>query len=115
VVKVERAIETINKDFDKRSPAALLKIVTPRELETFARGLAALHVPARFDWWAKFGLTATPAPTTGVNRASDRRRCFNCGRSVSDSVIAFCQSRPGQFADKVYCVDCQIPMVTGRA
>jgi hypothetical protein len=115
VVKVERAIETINKDFDKRNPAALLKVVTSRELEMFARGLAALHVPARFDWPAKFGLTSASGPRTVVNPTSDRPRCFTCGRGVSDAVIAFCESRPDRFAGKAYCLECQIPIVKGRS
>jgi hypothetical protein len=114
VVKVERAIETINKDFDTRNPAALLKVVTAIELEAFARGLAALHVPAKFDWQARFGVTAIPAAAMGVSHRLNRPHCITCGRGVPDSVIAFCESRPSQFAGKVYCVDCQIPIVTGR-
>jgi hypothetical protein len=116
VVKVEHAIATINADFDKRSPAALLKIVTPTELETFARQIAALHVPIQFDWARKFGVPAqTQAPGSSRERPPGRPACRDCGRHVSDAVIAFCESRPEQFGGVTYCVDCQVPFVTARA
>ena len=116
VVKVERLIATIYRSFDQRSPAALLKVVTQAELEAFARRVAALHAPMKFDWAGRFGVPAlTPEPANSHRRPSVRPACLNCGRNVSDAVIAFCRSRPGQFAGKVYCVDCQIPIVTAKA
>jgi len=116
VVKVERLIATIYKSLDQRSPAAMLKIVTTTELETFARRLAALHTPIQFDWPARFGIASQPQePAVALPRPPVRPACLKCGRHVSDAVIAFCQSRPRQFGGAVYCIDCQVPFVKASA
>jgi hypothetical protein len=114
VVKVERLIDTIYQSFEQR-PAAMVKLVSTTELEALGRRLAELHVPSNVDWAGKFGIRAqTQAPANPHPQPSVRPACINCGRRVSDAVIAFCHSRPVQFSGAVYCVDCQVPFVMAR-
>ena len=106
VLKVERLIDTIYRSFDQRSPTAVLKIVSTAELEAFARQLVALHVPIQFDWARKFGIPPEARrPSNSHARPTRRPACLNCGRHVSDAVIAFCESRSRQFGGATYCVD----------
>jgi hypothetical protein len=120
VIKVDQLRAKVEKAFDKRSVAAYAKLVSQETLETFARQLAALHVPAYFAWAAKFGLPpVAPKPPVpqldparasrpGTRRASGKRPvCAECGRVLSNAVIAFCQTNPGRFGGATYCMDCQ--------
>jgi hypothetical protein len=120
VIKVDQLRAKVEKAFDKRSIAAYAKAVSQETLETFARQLAALHVPAYFDWAAKFGLPPVapkpPIPQLDPPRASSPRNrrtsskrpvCAECGRVLSNAVILFCQTNPGRFGGATYCMDCQ--------
>ena len=108
VIKVDRFEATIDKAYDERSLAALGKVISSAQVEAIARNLAALHVPATFDWAARFGLLAgpmtmppvpvpTPTPVSPPIAApepapptSTGAVCASCGRQVSAAVLAYC-------------------------
>jgi hypothetical protein len=133
VIKVDQLRARLKLADDQRSLATIRKVVGQDTVETFARQLAALHVPASVDWTARFGFplepqpaqaigapllqadrspTATRQPPTGSS-AGQRPVCAQCGRRVSDAVIAHCQTHAERFGGAIYCMDCQ-PRV-GRA
>ncbi len=57
IVKADSVKARIEKTLDSDNNILLAaKIIGSDTLETFAKGLAALHVPASFDWHAKFDL-----------------------------------------------------------
>lgn len=127
IVKADQVKARIDKAFD--SDILLLaaaKIIGSDTLEAFARSLAALHVPAAFDWYAKFGLpresvapvvrlvqavvdkvaVAEPEIKPVTKRAA--RVCHTCGEPVEDKVVTFCvRFNKARFGGNVYCQDCQ--------
>lgn len=136
MIKVDQLRATIERAYDRHSLAAIGKVVSRETVETLARQLAALHVPARVDWAARFGLppeppppalaaaapppTARPDPTPARGPATDsaagpRPVCATCGRRVSATVVAYCQSNAARFGSAVYCIDCQKRVDRARA
>jgi hypothetical protein len=126
VIKADLITTTVRRDFDERSSLAMAKVVSKDQLERFARALATLHAPGPFDYAAKFGLPAEPAPaavTTPVEAAvvapevladekEDQREdghptCVSCGRPVSQAVVEYCEAHAHRFAGRVYCYRCQ--------
>jgi hypothetical protein len=127
VIKVDQLWTTMERAYNERSITALGKVVGQETVETFARHLAALHVPARADWAARFGLSPEPrpahasraTPSTTVHRpitvqrpvadpaGGPRPACAKCGRHVSEAVIAYCQAYAARFGGDVYCMACQ--------
>lgn len=123
VIKVDQLWPTIERAYNERSITALGKVVGQETVETLARRLAALHVPASVDWAARFGLLPKPRraqpvastpPATGPGPtavrgpvAGQRPVCAACGRRVSDAVIAYCQAHAERFGGATYCMDCQ--------
>jgi hypothetical protein len=128
VIKVDQLWPTLERAYDQHSLAAIGKVVGQETVETLAQRLAALHVPTRVDWAAKFGLppepppptrsvaatlttscigpAAAPGPATGAS-AGERPVCATCGRRVSDAVIGYCQAHTARFCGAIYCMDCQ--------
>ena len=125
VIKVERLNATMERAIDQHSVLAIGKAVGKDTIETLARRLAALHVPATADWAARFGLppeprraapdpppavlasgalSSSPAPASANGPATT---CATCGRRVSEAVVAFCRDRPARFGDAIYCMVCQ--------
>lgn len=124
IVKADQVKARIDKTFDSDNNIfTAAKIIGSDTLETFARGLAALHVPASFDWHAKFGLprevvapVAKPAQVEPVEvKSEDKpepkksgRVCHSCGEPVEDKVVTFCiRFNKARFGGNVYCQDCQ--------
>ena len=57
IVKADSVKARIEKTLDSDNNILFAaKIIGTDTLENFAKGLAALHAPASFDWYAKFGL-----------------------------------------------------------
>jgi len=135
VIKVDQLVTTIDRVYEQHGLAAIRKVVGRETVEALARRLAALHVLARGDWAAKFGLppepppqaqvvtstvpapritpTAASGPATGSG-ARQRPVCATCGRHVSDSVIAYCLAHSARFGDAIYCLDCQARVSRAR-
>jgi hypothetical protein len=121
LVKADQVKAKIDKAVDGDNNILLAtKIVGSDTLEAFARGLAALHVPASFDWHAKFGLPReTVTPVTPKTIQADEvavpaelkkagRSCHSCGVPVEDKVVTFCiRFNKARFGGNVYCQDCQ--------
>ncbi len=136
IVKADSVKARIEKSFDSDNNILLAaKIVGSDTLEGFATRLAALHVPATFDWHAKFGLPKeAPVQTKPVEAplaqpktkpvmaehpvqqepssdSADSRKsklfCTSCGTSVQYNVAKFCWFNKGRFGGKVFCFDCQ--------
>ncbi len=125
VMKAEQFRNHINRFLDQRNLLAATKLVGPDAVGAIARSLVALHVPATFDWAARFGLpTAAPAApalpsaaaatVTGVlpmpkpaPAADGQAACGSCGHAVSIAVVKFCAARPDRFAGATYCMTCQ--------
>ena len=132
VIKVDQLRATVEKALDRKSPVALRSLVGRGTLETVARDLVALHRPAHVDWAARFGLPPTPPPTAmevpvrrptapgdpawqpapqrgpdASERGPGRPVCARCGRSVSGSVVAYCELHAAWFGGATYCVSCQ--------
>lgn len=57
VIKAEQLRTRLFEAFDATPPRDLSRVIGKEGLGQFARGLAALHRPATFDWVARFGLT----------------------------------------------------------
>lgn len=134
VIKMDQFTATVMRTFDERSSFAMVKAVGTETLANVARSLATLHVPATFDWTARFGLSPTPTVPTMPSRvavpqaepapvmpataappampatpttSTAMSACAACGKPISEAVIAFCAERPARFAGASYCMTCQ--------
>lgn len=126
IVKADQVKERINKAIDSDyNLLGAAKIIGTDTLEAFAKGLAAHHVPASFDWHAKFGLpretiapAAKPAQAKPAGVAAEQevtpkskeaqQVCHSCGDPVEDKVVTFCvRFNKARFGGNVYCQDCQ--------
>jgi hypothetical protein len=122
VVKVDRFEAALDKAYNERSVAAIGKLISSEQAEAIARSLAALHVPATFDWAAKFGLppapvatpsTPVPAPQPVVPPAAAPEPaavppvCASCGKQVSAAVLAYCAEHAPRFGGRTLCYPCQ--------
>ncbi|MCE9569956.1 MAG: NERD domain-containing protein [Rhodocyclales bacterium] len=126
ILKADQIKARIEKEFDNdNNILTAAKIVGSDTLKDFAARLAAMHVPASFDWHAKFGLpkqTATPArpadkatapaPAVADKAAEESKKksklaCSSCGETVAYNVAKFCWFNKAKFEGNVYCMDCQ--------
>ena len=131
VIKSEQLYATISRSFDPTDIGSALatlatSMVSAATVERLARALAALHVPATFDWAARFGLGQEPTVVNKVTgpepsergtqpialgapktNASSGGICESCGRPVSEAVIAFCRSNSRRFGGGIFCMNCQ--------
>ncbi|MDE1547131.1 nuclease-related domain-containing protein [Dechloromonas agitata] len=124
IVKADQVKAKIDKAFDSDNNIfAAAKIVGSDTLESFARSLASLHVPASFDWHAKFGLSREAAPTKATSAQAESKVvaspakpqikkaepvCYSCGAAVEEKVVTFCiRFNKARFGGKVYCQACQ--------
>jgi hypothetical protein len=106
VMKVERLKATVLGALENSPSRRVFRAMGTEGLETFARGLAAIHRPRPIDWPARFGLVPSEAPKSMASR-SPMTPCANCGQPVTPKVEAFCRGDPGRFGGKVFCFDCQ--------
>lgn len=121
IAKADQVKARIDKAFDDNNVLLAAKIIGSDTLETFAQSLAALHLPASFEWHAKFGLSretvapvAKPVQAEAVVREAQAepkksgRVCHSCGTPVEDKVVTFCiRFNRARFGGKVYCQECQ--------
>jgi hypothetical protein len=119
IVKADQVKAKIDKAFDsENNPLVMAKLVSSETLEAVARSLASLHVPASFDWRARFGLPReTVKPVASKPAAAESpvaksgthgRVCFSCGEPVEDKVVTFCvRFNKARFGGNVYCMECQ--------
>jgi hypothetical protein len=126
VIKAEQLKTRLFDAFDSLREWELLRVIGKGGLETFARGLAALHRPAAFDWAARYGLSVEPAgpprrlsaPAAETRPAPSRQvtmasTCARCDRAISDTVVRYCEAHADEFGGAVYCMRCQ-PEVRAR-
>ena len=126
VIKVDRFEAALDKAYDEHSLAVIGKLISFEQVEALARSLAGLHVPATFDWAAKFGLPAelppepvissvvptsspptyTPAPAAS-SAPSATSVCASCDKPVSAAVIAYCAENAERFGGLTLCYACQ--------
>jgi hypothetical protein len=118
VIKAEQLKTRLFDAFDALPDWDLIRLIGKDGLEKFARGLAALHQPASFDWAAKFGLAAVPErqpmptsdpPVTPISQRQPRLwlvkydgPCARCGRLLAKGTPAIWD----QSARKMRCIDC---------
>lgn len=126
IVKADQVKAKIDKAFDSdNNPLLMAKLVSSETVEGFARSLAALHVPASFNWHARFGLAkdvirpiatapelAKPERTavsdTGEGETKKSKlACNSCGTIVAYNVAKFCWFNKARFGGDVYCMECQ--------
>lgn len=114
VIKSERLRATIDRDFDERNEASILKVVGRETLAAVGRELAAQHQPMMVDWAARFGLPTVPgqpvAPTPAAAepaRVPSADSCAECGRPVSQAAIDYCHANVERFAGMILCYQCQ--------
>lgn len=120
IVKADQVKAKIDKAFDsENNPLVMAKLVSSETVESVARSLSSLHVPASLDWYARFGLpkeagkpvAARPGADPHVTAAEPkkpRRSCHSCGAPVEDKVVTFCvRFNKARFGGNVYCMDCQ--------
>lgn len=123
IVKADQVKMKVDKAYDDNKNILLAaKIVASETLEDFARGLTALHLPASFDWHAKFGLphemavpfatcqaeTTQPEPESKPESKKPEPVCFSCGKAVEYKVVTFCvRFNKPRFGGNIYCQDCQ--------
>ena len=120
VIKAEQLKSRVFEQADKASAMDIARVMGKEGLEQFARGLAALHQPNRFDWLARFGLPADPAaaavPTGAIARqpatvAPAGRPwlvkydgpCSSCGRVLAKGTPAVWDKAKR----KMFCLDCR--------
>jgi hypothetical protein len=120
VIKAEQLKTRLFDAFDAAPTRDITRIIGKEGLETFARGLAALHRPANFDWAARFGLSPAPpnepakpvAPRSGAGHdpATPQRHwlvkydgpCANCGTLLREGTPAVWSNAKR----KMYCLTC---------
>ena len=135
VIKNDQLKAKIDRDIDKdNNILGAAKLIGQDTLEDFARRLAAVHEPIRFDWAAKFGLPAVaPAPVSLVKAAAKEQpvaaptvtaeptvpqeasgndkksklACSICGTVVAYNIAKFCWFNKPRFGGKVFCMECQ--------
>jgi hypothetical protein len=127
VIKAEQLKTRLFDAFDAAPTRDITRVIGKEGLEHFARGLAALHRPATFDWAARFGLPDAPAPEpaelavaslpTGGGAAPGRQwlvkfdgPCSRCGRTLAKGTPAVWSQRQR----KMYCLECA-PGAPGRS
>jgi hypothetical protein len=128
IVKADQVKATIDKDIDSdNNPLFVAKMVASETVESLARGIAALHRPASFDWHGKFGLPkfpakeqpkeqpkAAPEPQAAPKaekaageKPASKLACHSCGEIVAYNVAKFCWFNKAKFGGNVFCIDCQ--------
>jgi len=129
IVKADQVKAKIEKSFDSdNNPLVMAKLISSDTLHDFAKNLTSLHVPASFDWYAKFGLSkefvapaapppvkamaaAEPAPVpnapTEAEPKTSKLACTSCGVVVEMRVARFCWFNKAKFGGNVYCMECQ--------
>ena len=115
IIKADQVKAKIEKAFDSdNNPLVVAKLVSSETVESVARSLTSLHVPASLDWHARFGLpkeTVKPASEPTPARAESGKSkciCQSCGVPVEDKVVTFCvRFNKARFGGNVYCMECQ--------
>lgn len=132
ILKVDQIKGRIDKALDGDSnPLVLTKVISPETLMDFATRLASVHVPAAFDWHARFGLpkvvteasVASSKVTSGsianhelqagaeagaeLEGRKSKLACASCGTVVAYKVAQFCWFNKTRFSGNVYCMECQ--------
>jgi hypothetical protein len=125
VIKCDQLKSRVDRDIDAdNNPLNLARLIGQDTVEDFARRLAAIHKPVKFDWAARFGMsTEYPAasaiaatvakveePTLAAEIEAEKKSkliCASCGMAVSYAVAKFCWLNKPKFAGKVFCMDCQ--------
>jgi hypothetical protein len=119
VIKAEQLKTKLIDAFDASPEWDLVRLIGKEGLDKFARGLAALHQPAAFDWAARFGLSdaasamreaRTPALVPGLLPDRQPRPwlvkydgpCSRCGRVLAKGTPAVWD----QSVRKMRCIDC---------
>jgi hypothetical protein len=119
VFKAERLKQYLFAEFEKAPAAKAFGLIGKEGLEAFVRRLAGLHRPISWDWAARFGLQAEPAPVAVIPESPSltapatpvTRRpwfvkfdgpCANCGVVLREGTEAVWQHRQR----RVLCLDC---------
>ncbi len=123
VIKAEQLKTRLFDAFDANPARDMLRVIGKEGLNTFARGLAALHTPTAVDWAAKFGVAGQPGdtastvrePVAPVPNAPQRDKpwhvkydgtCSTCGRQLRTGTEAVWL----RSERKMYCLDCRPPV-----
>ena len=136
IIKADSLVEAIGKRVDAMGVVSTLasmgKMVSSETLEAFARSLAFLHRPGKFDYASKFGVTVpevqptpkeqsanlNPPPasaTEPVNEAKGKGTCEACGFEVENKVVYYCRMNKAKFGGKTLCQSCQKKPVPATA
>lgn len=130
IIKADQIRETIENDTKKIGLAdgiGIVKIISTDTLYDFAENIAAAHIPAEYNWKKRFGIIVPvpkatapkqaqaapqPVPQPAVSEvkpkpASKRPICPDCGKTLTQKNIDFCQNDKTRFQGKVYCFNCQ--------
>ncbi len=127
ITKADQVKAKIDKSFDsENNPLVMAKLISSETLHDFGKSVARRHIPASFDWHAKFGLSkdfAAPvvvevAPVAGLVPTPEeppadsepkkaRLICNTCGATVEYKVARFCWFNKARYGGNVYCRDCQ--------
>jgi len=123
VIKADQFRSEFDRLVDQASPISVLatasKMIGTDTLESFARGIAGLHRPGKFNYRAKFGIPdqleqvetksmPVPQPPAHVPATEWAGKCDKCGAGVEGKVVAYCRfNRAKLGGHKVLCRDCQ--------
>lgn len=127
ILKVDQLVTRLDKDWEKGSAAALLKIVSRETLRELAQQLSSLHEPAPLPNPARYGMAAEPAQVTRaitpkppsalpaavqagagpVAAQSEGSSCEGCSGPVSAAEARFCRLSKSKFGGRVLCRVCQ--------
>jgi nuclease-like protein len=128
VIKAEQLKTKIDESNAERTvPSTARTLVSAETIESVARQLAALHIPANYAWARRFGLpeqaaapqvpSRTPSrrgrivfpgmSTSGSGRSQAMPPCESCGNTVSSAVVDYCRDNEALFEGSILCVPCQ--------
>ena len=120
VMKVERLPAMVELTMRERISSESPRELSPEALVGFGRRIAALHMPRKTDWAAKFGLTdAVPTPIAQRPLEPQPARvianvvemntvtCGSCGVRLRRGEIDYCTDQADLFHGRLLCWRCQ--------
>jgi hypothetical protein len=119
VIKADALVEAIGKRVDAmgvvNTLASAAKMVSSETLESFARSLARLHRPSKFNYADKFGVTVPEEKPVAkeevvscqTGNEGKNVTCEACGVEVESKVVYFCRMNKAKFGGKILCQTCQ--------
>lgn len=106
VIKVDMLFRTIEESSRKLGPLKIIKTVSHKTLETFAKQIARQHSPIKFNWRGKFGLKY-PEKLKDEKNSKSQPLCCACNTLISQKIANFCSQNKDRYGGDIFCINCQ--------